>query len=772
MHFYHKIKLGWILLAFAMLSDPTQAETPYLDWYSNAQLKTLRATSLTPEKIPQLSLCGGSYWEPERKNLELSAPIPKSVLGSAQSYEYSQDRAVLQQEVIIQQDPLQVESDQVLLNFADQKALFSGNIRFRAPGFLLSGEQASLNLETQQADFAKSAYLVHSAQVRGEAHDIHLNQAGDLTIHRGTYTGCQPGSNDWHFYGQQIQIDRTAGWGSIQNMALFLGPVPILYSPYFTFPLDERRQTGLLYPTIYNLAESDIGIPFYWNIAPNYDATLEPRLLGARGILWNNEFRFLNPTLGQGQINVARLADDSEYHHQNRDSIQWQQHSYWQDRWALQVDYNRVSDTDYLDDFGHNLSMASAGQLNQSAQLSYAGDNWRWQAQVQANQTIDAHVSPQDYPYRQLPKINVETNHPLKQWQNSRVNWKNQWEYAYFEQPTANHYPKVQRAHWESQVGYTFENSWAFSRPQLSLLNTEYVFEEGHNNTLHRTLPRFDWDSKLYFQRPVTFSHQTYQQTLEPRLFYLYVPYQNQSAIPILDSSALNFDLAQLYRLNRFSGLDRIGDSNRLSLSLTSHLYSAEGRSLISSSLGQVLFQRAPQIQLTHDDSDNKTPIHQFFSSTQIEWNANTRSIIDFQWNPADKQIDTLRSQFQWHPDANHVFNANYRFRRATTDLTALEQSQLSFAQPLTNRWRILNAWQYDFNERHSLEYLSGFEYTSCCWRSGLVIRQRLSETDTTDVLSPRYALLFTIELKGLSQLGDDLEKTLAPSIPGLKQSN
>ncbi len=756
---------------FAASINTARADEAYLDWYPNAQIKTLHHAGQF-EQVPESSLCGGAYWEPPQKDLSLTSPLAGSILGSAKSYEYSQDRALLKQDVILQQNNLQIESDQVALDFTQQQAEISGQIRFRSPGFLLTSEQATLDLNTQQTNFFNAAYLVHSAQIRGQAQQVSLSQAGILTIHNGTYTGCPPDREDWHFSGKKIRIDRDAGWGTATNMSLYLGRIPVFYIPYFVFPTDDQRHTGLLYPTIYNLSAGDISIPFYWNIAPHYDATITPRNVTDRGILWQTEFRFLNPTTGQGRIVTSLLANDKDYAQKNRNSFLWQQQAYWQDRLAFNLDYNFVSDSDYLDDFGHSLNTASISQLNQSAQLSYEGNTWQWQAQLQAYQTVDDTIAPSDHPYRQLPKLSAHNTYALAQGENSQLDWNNYLEYVYFEQPLSDTVPYAQRAHWESNINYAWENSWFFFKPQLGLLTTAYDFNQtttSDNTRINRTLPRFNLDTGLYFQRPLTLGNQNYWQTLEPRLFYLYVPYRDQSSIPLLDTSALNFDVEQLYRLNRFSGIDRINDSQRLSLSFGSRLYNASGQQIIATQIGQIFYEKGLRVQLIGDNSTPTKESSHLLSDTQIQWNNDTRSNIDFEWNQNSHEVESLRTDIQWHPNAAELINASYRYRQASNGLEAIQQMQWSFTRPLNDRWRAIGAWTYDINQHNSLEYLGGLAYETCCWRTAWVFRQRLSEDDTTNALIPRYSTLLTLELKGLGKLGDDLEKMLSESIPGLQ---
>lgn len=769
MSFQHKTITCCFLAFFSLDIHSARADEVYLDWYSNQQLDALRQTNQA-NHLPENSSCGGAYWEPPQKNLSLNSPLTGFILGSAKSYEYSQDRAMLKQDVVLQQDKLQIESDQVALDFAQQQATINGHVRFRSPGFLLTGEHATLDLNSQQTDFSTATYLAHNPQIRGQAEKVSLSQDGVLTIQNGTYTGCPPNKEDWHFSGKKIRIDKEAGWGTASNMVLFLGKAPVLYIPYFTFPTNDQRHTGLLYPTVYNLSSGDFGIPFYWNIAPNYDATITPRNLNSRGILWQTEFRFLTPSAGEGKISTSYLASDSKHHDQTRDSFSWKQQAYWQDRVGFTLDYNSVSDSNYLDDFGHSLSLAGASQLNQSAQLNYEGDAWQWRAQLQTYQTVDKTIPSTDYPYRELPKLSAHHAYPLAHWNNSQLNWTNYLEYAYFTQPKAGEAPYAQRAHWESDIHYAWENSWFFLKPQLGLLATAYDVDQAaaSNIAIERALPHFNLDTGLFFQRPLTLGNQNYWQTLEPRLFYLYVPYKDQSAIPLLDTSALNFDVEQLYRLNRFSGIDRINDSNRLSLSVGSHLYNASGQQIIATQIGQIFYAKGLRVQLTENNAAPIQIASHLLANTQIQWANNTRSNIDLEWNQHNHQVESLRTDLQWHPRTEELVNASYRYRQAENGLEAIQQSQFSFTHHLKNNWHALGAWSYDLNQHNSLEYLGGVTYETCCWRTAMVFRQRLGEDDNTSILTSRYTTLLTLELKGLGKLGDDLEKTLGETIPGL----
>lgn len=788
------------------LKEPLTAITAQNDWYFIDQLTHIaphRSSQITETMRRQTATCGGAYYEPPRYNLDLLAPATDSILGSAIQYQFEEDKlAKLIGNVVLQQAGMQVESDLVEIDFATNTAHINGNIRFRDDQMLLFGDSAELQLDSGDVHFENVEYTLHSQHIRGIAAALDSHPPDSMTIHEGTYTGCQPGNNDWYFRGEKIELNSQTGWGTAHHMALFIQHVPVFYVPYFRFPIDDKRHTGMLYPTFNSLAEPDISIPLYFNLAPHYDLTLTPRFIGDRGTLWQSEFRYLHQTLGEGQLDFAIIPEDKSFQNEPRKSARWKEKWNGRQYWSAEADINYLSDSDYLNDFGTSLSTISESHLIREVKLGYIKDHWQFSTRLQSWQTIDENVTDTDLPYRRLPEINLTHYQSLPLTETltgARIDWRQIAQLVYFEQNLSDRSLSnpsyATRFHYQTELALPVRSIWGFIRPATTLYATQYHLngltnpDDQQQAEQNRHLASASIDTGLYFERiidleaenkmpePLTATASntfSLTQTLEPRLYFLYVPYKDQSDIPLLDSSDLTFGMSQLFRPNRYSGFDRIGDTQQISLAITSRfINNHSGLEMGKLSIGQIFYQKDRQVPLIEGDSDElQRTSSNIVTETEVNWNHFWSARAAFEWDAADNRIEQGQLQLNYLVNERQLYHIGYRFRQPDS-LTEekINQYDISIIHPYSNNWDIIAAWNFDLEKEQTLEQLTGLSYSSCCWRTSLLYRSLIEDTNTfTDDASTQYSLMLEFELIGLGQLGGQLQKLLQRTVFGYDQ--
>ena len=323
--------------------------------------------------------CGGAYVEPERTGRDDPTPFDQlPVYASADSSRFEQDKqtGVLQGDVLLRQGRLQARADQASFDQANAQAVLEGNVRLRDQGVLVLGDSASMRIDNGETRIDGVEYVVHDARARGTASKLMRRDDAIIVISEGSYTTCEPGQNSWALHGDDIELDREKGWGEARHVTLRVKDVPVFYTPYIYFPIDDRRQTGLLPPSFSHSTDNgtEIETPYYINIAPNYDATLYPRYLSERGLQMEGDFRYMKPD-NEGTLTAAFL-DDSEYG-ENRWLYGWQHQGGLQSRWSTDVEYVDISDPFYFQDLNTALEARSDTYVNQRAGITYRGDGWR-----------------------------------------------------------------------------------------------------------------------------------------------------------------------------------------------------------------------------------------------------------------------------------------------------------------------------------------------------------------------------------------------------------
>lgn len=749
-----------LILAFYLALEPslTWADTSctacsdmpmdfsQLDWY--------------PDDSQPANLCKGSYQQPPLPDAGTDIPIEllPVMIAAEQGRSTLGQGTLLTGQVTITQGRRRLASNRVLYDQASGNLELTEGATYREPGLLLRGERALSNTGSMKTTIDQAHYVMHAEGIRGSVERITRNQDATLSIYNGSYTQCPPGDNSWSINAKTIHLNPNSGFGSAHHATLKAGNVPLLYLPYFYFPIDERRHTGFLYPTLkYSSGDGlDIRAPYYFNIAPHMDDTLTPRWVEKRGLMLSNEFRYMTRHSFNALYGAA-LKDDRKA---NRDRwlVGLKHTGQPGQAWRSEVDYVRVSDNDYLDDFSSEMDISELSHLNQRAALNYYGPRLQAELSLQSYQTIDDNLAP----YRRLPELRI-TGQPTL-WQHGPT-LGYQASFTRFDRNldglSGAQRITGDRYHVHPQLSHSLHNRWGYLRPSLSVWHTRYQLDNtapGAHRSPSVSAPIISLDSGIFLERDTQLFATTYQQTLEPRAYLLYVPYRDQQDIPDFDTNLYSFNYEALFRDNRFSGYDRLGDEQKISLGLTSRLYSQRGHEVFSASIGQAISFKDRKVSLPNAkvENDRYSDI-----ATRVIWRPNQRLRFSFNGNFDRNKLHNRENNFaiRYQEDVNRIASFSYRFTEGVR-----EQSTTSILWPINHRWSSLGLWQYDWLHNDQLDLAFGLEYTSCCWKTRLIARRWLDDNDN------KSALYLQFVLKGLGSFGNNGGSDFIDKITGFEQ--
>jgi LPS-assembly protein len=649
-----------------------------------------------------------------------------------------------------------LDADSITYNLNDGAVDAQGNLHYSRPGLLVSGDIARLYPDEKRGTLYSADYALPDRHGRGQAEVIHLLDAHREQLDQATYTTCPPGNTDWLMSARQVDLDTEDGLGVAHHARMDLKGMPVLYTPYISFPIDGRRRSGFLIPKIGASEETglDVSIPYYWNIAPNYDATLMPRIMSERGVMMNTEFRYLSRT-NSGMLRAEYLPSDNKYDNRSRSLVSFEDKGNPLPRLTTHIDASDVSDKDYFRDLGTTLVQSSQSFLRREAQATYHGNRWMLDTRVLNFQTVDPTVSVADRPYMELPRVRFNAA-PAQRLLGLQFNLDS--EVTQFDKDKSVTGTRVDML---PQLSLPIERAAWYLKPSAGLRHTVYQLNDqpaGDPKSPQRTTAVADIDAGMYFDRDFQWGDSAYMQTLEPRLYYLYVPYKKQDDIPVFDTGKYDFNFWQLFQENRFSGPDRMGDANQLAAALTTRVLDQEsGAQRLRASLGQLVYFRNLKVTLPGEPvvTDNTSDlIGEFGVAISSEWNAAT----EIQWDPSASRTDRGDVLLQYHADKRQLVNLSYRYRRAT-----LNQTDVSFLWPLGNAWHLVGRWNFSLDDSKTLDTLAGFGYESCCWALQLVGRSYVNDVNGNST----NAVYAQVEFKGLTGTGSQVDNLLEHGILG-----
>jgi LPS-assembly protein len=727
--------------------------------------------------------------------------------------------AVLKGRVTVTQDLRSVSADSVTYDFNADKLSVKGKVDFLDPKLRVRGDSGSYET-VGAANFNEAFFQLMDRNGRGFAKDINVNPDGKVALDHVHYTSCPVGNEDWSLNASQISLDTKLQEGVAHHVVMRFKDVPVFYTPYISFPLGDERKSGVLFPSFGHSGSNgfDVEVPYYFNLAPNYDLTVTPGLLTARGVELAENFRYLTAT-SHGYLDATFLPNDKQLH-EDRSYLHYTNVTDIQHGLRFDTDITNVSDTNYFQSFAVGTEQTSVTYLERRADVLYYDDAWRIRAQLQNFQTIDTSVVDSERPYSRVPRVQATALYPIE---NSNFEFAFDSEAVNFLRgvgPTGLRLNLSPEIRWSSRgPGYFFEPAIGYDFTQYDLHDAGL----GLPSTPTRALPYARLDTGLVFERQAGSQGQR-TQTLEPRLVYSYVPYRNQDELPIFDSGLPDLNLTELFRTNRYVGSDRIGDANQVALAVTTRLFdTVSGTQYLSATVGQIRYFSIPRVGLPTDALNPATaqlgqnvpivnplelpgdalliargqPFVPYYPGEPIsalnrygltqpqQLNSQTPGAfpasdivaevvltgykhlgvnLDYQWNPYTSQTEKSEISVQYRPDPSRVINIGYRFQEGI-----LKQWDGSFAWPIAEHWNTVGRWVYSLQDRQTIEQVAGFEYKSCCYKVQLVQRRYLSirpgTTTTGGTLDTSIAL--QLELTGLSSVGKREDSFLEQSIRG-----
>jgi LPS-assembly protein len=694
----------------------------------------------------------------------------------------------------------QLQADSIDYNDSTTDYDARGNVRYQEAGQLMAGSHMRGNTQASRGIADDVRYQMLDARGNGVAKQGQMLDAQHTRYAMATYSTCDVGHHVWEFRGKSITINKDTGVGVARDATLRVGKVPFLYLPYFTFPVDHRRKSGFLFPTIGNTTRSgfEISTPYYLNLAPNYDATLDPRIYSLRGPMLAGEFRYLLPG-SSGQLNVQYVPNDhgdsdglAKTQGKARYLIDFSDTTRLWKGWNLIGSYNHASDSGYLYDYGNALSHTAVYSLASNAAIIGSGNWWNASFGGTIYQNTNPFATDATLPYQQLPYARFSMDVPVLPW----------LEFGMDDSAVA--FRKTGRVEGQREDLYPYlagdfgTSAW-FVRPRLAYRYTAYQLSGGYQDQGYfgrlrsgiaspftvasptRSLPVVSVDSGLVFDRSTSLFGHGYTQTLEPRLYYLYVPYRNQNNLPLFDTSLMSFDYWQLFSPNQFSGADRQMNANNLTGAITSRLLDDDGVERLSASFGQIRYFTPQRVQLPNGqntvtrntDWSGSAYVAQLDLQLSDRWRLNS----SYQWSPNTRHTDVAAVELQARLGSDGVLNFAYHYRRGL-----LEQYSASAVYPLTERWRLIGAWTYSVPIHGNIkaptgtvEALAGVEYDSCCVTLRLVDRNYVNQgyygvgpiPAGGNINYRDNAVMFEVVFKGLGSSGGQIDPLLRRDILG-----
>lgn len=631
----------------------------------------------------------------------------------------------------------------------------AGDVMFRdASGSRYQVPELHFNLQTHTGDAGPGTYELASGQGRGDMRRTQFEGPDHTRLTTARYTTCPLGQDDWFVQAHEIELDTAADVGTARHARVdFLG-VPLLYVPYFTFPISDKRKSGFLIPEIgYDSRLGTVlGAPYYWNIAPNYDATLAPRLLTDRGLQLQNQFRYLGQDFS-GQLDVEHLAND-KLTGENRAAGTFAHNHTFNSWWSASANLRGVSDKDYLSDFGDNLNVTTQTHLPQNAEANYRGTVWTFTARAADYQTVDRTIALSSRPYARLPQLVLAALPPAGA---GDMQYRLEGELVNF---TREQSVTGQRAHLNPAVSMPLARPYGFVTTELGARQISYNLHNATEQTPSVSAPYVTIDSGIFFERALTIGAREYVQTLEPRIYYLYTPFRAQDHLPNFDTALPDFTFGNLFRNNRFVGGDRIGDANQMTLAVTTRfLDESDGAERLRASIGQIHYFDERRVNLSGPAvEDRRSDLAAELAAWLVgNWYASG----SIQWNPYRDDQQRSGYQIQYQPAYDRIVNVGQRFIRGD-----IKQLDISAEWPLTSRWTVRARSLYSQRDNEDIESYAGLQYNACCWAVRVhTARRRVQATGAAaGTIELTRDIMFELELSGLGKLG-------AAPISPLKQS-
>lgn len=813
------------------LTDAELKEARDLDWVPLEEL-----TEEQKKTVP--SACCGAYIAPLRVDVDAAVSPNEAPLRAtaAETQSEQQKHVSMTGKVAITQGNRSITTDTAHVDQDTRQAALIGNIQMREPGLLFRADKAQVNMDSGDAQLDNTTFVLYETRVHGKAK--HLQKFGDniINLEQSEISSCEPGDNSWSIEGSAITLHTEEHYGTAKNMRVNIKDVPVMYMPYARFPLGNERLSGFLFPSLSSSSHNgvDIATPFYWNLAPNYDATITPRFISDRGAVFEAETRHMAQAFDT-ELSGSFISNDrggyneTEYSGDDRWLYSARQKGGHGHAWSSLLTYTDMSDNDFQRDMNNSSVDANRqAYVHQLASIDYHTEHWLMGAKADEYRLLTAN----QLPYRELPRVYLNGEYRSGDW---LFNLKNEYvDFAknrYFTRETAsthinyddviygkrlsNHYSVV----WDQSA------AWGFVKPGLALKSLHYQLDKeslasATDDSPAFAVPQASLDTGLYFERATSVFGGDYLQTFEPRAFYFYSAYKNQDTLYNLtdrtlsadptnpnnyinfDTSELTFNYNQLFRQSRFAGGDRIDDANQVSLAISSAFVSeSTGIERLRVSLGQIFYAKDRRVTvydnrlLTGSDDTERYLIEENTRSSSAvamqlsgQIGSSLRLSADAAYDQKAGQMDYMSAGVHYMDDEYRIFNIAYRYTlrpiiSSPSQLlplaqTSLDQIDTSLLWPINSRWSLIARTNYDFHYGVELDTFAGFEYNDCCYRARVMWRRWLNFDYSPDFLAnvsrDDYEQspypFIEIELKGLGSMSKRISSLLDKAVAGFSE--
>lgn len=696
---------------------------------------------------------------------------------TADSMETTDDEIVLRGNAEIRRAGTVIRGDEITYTQSTDTVDVEGNAVVIREGARFDGPKLSYQIETDSGEMQNVNYQYAARGIRGKTSSARFMNGVNTEFKKATLTTCKPGSKAWWIEADSLEVDETNHWATAHDVSFHLAGIPVMATPWAIFPTGTERQSGLLMPTLgmSSTRGVDISLPIYWNIAPNYDYTFTPRVMSKRGILLGNEFRFLTENVG-GQITYDYMPDDKEANRSRYGSTvkTWAK---W-NGFHFRTDYNRVSDGRYVADFSSDIYSTSESVLPQDFYLTYGKDFWNSSISVQKNQVLqrdkDENGQYSDYakPYEIVPQIDWKAY--LADYYGFEIS--STLEVARFTHPDKETKVQGDRLYMQHSIAYPLRGAGWFITPKTMLTGVQYSLSDMKdlNASLQNTydessrfaVPTFSLDTGLIFERDSAWFGREATQTLEPRVFYAYTPYRDQSRMPTFDSSYADLSFSSFFSENIFTGHDRVSEANQVSLILTSrYLDRKTGYEWLRASVGQRYYFQDQDVSLSTNNQvgTTKNSRSDFLGSVSANITKDVVANTSAQYSTSESRFTRVNAGLRWHPKPSAVMGLYYRYNiEPTAPEDKIKQIDFAVQWPITNKIYALGRYNYSLFDNQPVEMLGGVEYVADCWALRLVAQRYITASDKYDT-----SFFVQLELTGLGSVGSNPLEELRRNIPG-----
>lgn len=675
-------------------------------------------------------------------------------------------QATFDGQVQVTSNRAQIAALHASVNKRTQQLIARGEVSYRDQQLQVKSDSVTLDNQKQILDMQNTRYRLSQFGGRGDAERILLNAGQGIVLQDVKFTTCPEGGEDWSMQASSIELETGKLWGEAYHTRFYVGDVPVFYLPYFVFPVTDQRQSGLLLPEISSSSRNGISYaqPYYWNIAPNYDATFTPRYMSDRGLQIKGRFRYLSEDY-QGQLDAEYLPNDRALNNQKSRYFYRIAHNGWlSEQWNMQIDYNHISDNNYINDLGSDFYGNADTHLYQTFALNYLGENLDMRIQLRDFDVLGDTTST----YRALPEWLVNYQNDL----GAGFKFHLHSELAHFKDDNPDN-PSAWRLHLAPSLLYPYRNQWSEWQAEVGVLHTRYQQDNIENTTLNKSVDRTLGQARLYgalfFERPTSWFGKAVTQTLEPKAQYLYTSYQNQQDIGLYDTTRLLLDSIGLFRNQEFTGLDRISDNNRVTLGFTSRILDTNAREQFSLSLGQIFYLERNKL-LDASKDNNRSAL-----AGELNWRIGSKWFArsEVQLSTQTDKVERSSVSFEYQLDNRRLLQINHRYVRDLSGET-VDQLGLTASWRLAEHWQWVGRWYKDMERGRTIESYSGIEYSSCCWALALTAQRHLTRrfNEQGQQISGEFDnsinLLFSI--RGLGSTNASPSKMLGKGLFGYRQ--